>query len=86
MQLKIDSHDDIVFEWIPYNKFNDIKEINKDSNITTYSAIWKGGQLFYSKNINDQKSQNKKVILKNFHNSQINTEEFLTEVCTFTIH
>src|SRR2546429_7817271 len=29
MQLKIDDYNDIVFEWIPYNQFNDIKEIRK---------------------------------------------------------
>ena len=29
MQLKIDSSRDIVFEWIPYNQFSDIKEIGR---------------------------------------------------------
>ena len=27
MQLKIDRYNDILFEWIPYNQFSDIKEI-----------------------------------------------------------
>src|SRR3954471_17607129 len=36
VQLKIESPQDIVFEWIPYNQFRDIKEIGKD---TVYSAI-----------------------------------------------
>src|SRR2546430_11081192 len=27
MQLKIDKYNDIVFEWIPYNQFSDIKEM-----------------------------------------------------------
>src|SRR5947207_2555411 len=30
MQLKINDPWDIVFEWIPYDQFNDIKEICKD--------------------------------------------------------
>ncbi|GET63876.1 hypothetical protein RhiirA5_436395 [Rhizophagus irregularis] len=29
MQLNIDDPSDILFEWIPYNQFNDIKEIRK---------------------------------------------------------
>src|SRR5438552_14134779 len=47
MQLKIDSLWDIVFEWIPYNQFSDIKEIGRDGFATIYSAIWKDGQLIY---------------------------------------
>ncbi|GES76378.1 kinase-like domain-containing protein [Rhizophagus clarus] len=85
MQLKIDSNDDIIFEWIPYKKFNDIKEISKDDNITLYSAIWEGGQLFHDKNINDQEIQNNKVILKHFHNSRIISDEFLNKVNSYSI-
>src|ERR1051325_5639829 len=47
MQLKIDSPWDIVFEWIPYNQFSDIKEISRDDFATIYSAIWKDGPLDY---------------------------------------
>src|ERR1044072_7520289 len=50
MQLKIDSPWDIVFEWIPYNKFDNIEEINKGDYSTVYSAIWKGGPLNYDDN------------------------------------
>src|ERR687884_655293 len=32
-----------ILEWIPYNKFNDIKKIGKDGPDTVYSAIWKDG-------------------------------------------
>jgi hypothetical protein len=42
MQFTINSHDEIIFEWIPYNKFSEINEIAKDnSSITICSAIWK---------------------------------------------
>jgi len=29
MQLKISSHNDIIFEWVPYNQFDDIKIIGE---------------------------------------------------------
>ena len=47
MQLKVNKHDDIIVEWIPYNQFNHIKEIGKGGFATVYSAIWKDGPLKY---------------------------------------
>src|SRR5688572_20099204 len=41
MQLRINDKWDIVFEWIPYNQFNDIKETGKGL------AVWKDGPLNY---------------------------------------
>ena len=84
MQLKIDKFYDIVFEWIPYNQFSDIKEIGRSSFITVYSAIWKDGPLNYDvfgetkKYI--KKYSNFKVALRCLHNSQNITNEFLNEV------
>src|SRR5438045_4217424 len=49
MQLKIDRQSNIVFEWIPYNQFNDIKEMGRGGFATVYSAIWKDGPLKYDK-------------------------------------
>ena len=46
MQLKRSSHNDIVFEWISYNQFNNIEEISKGDFTTFYSAIWKDGPLY----------------------------------------
>ena len=79
MQLKIRSLRDIVFEWISYDQFSDIKETRKG---TAYLAIWKDGPLTYSKyNRNYIKSSpNENVALKCLHNSQIITDEFLNEV------
>ena len=51
MRLKIDKYDDIIFEWIPYNQFSDIKEIGKCGFATVYSATWKNGPLNYNKDI-----------------------------------
>ena len=42
-QLKINSSDDTVFEWISYNQFFDIKEVDKDDFSTVYLAKWKDG-------------------------------------------
>ena len=39
MQLKIDNQTNLIYEWIPYNQFNDIKEIGKGGFATVYSAI-----------------------------------------------
>ena len=37
------------FEWIPYNKFENIKNIRKEGIFTIYSAEWKDGYLeFYN--------------------------------------
>ena len=65
VQLKIDGYYDIMFEWIPYNRFYDIEEIRKGS---LYSAIWKDGPLEYDMNKRKYKRNNrnlnKKVALK----------------------
>ena len=51
MQLKIDHpYEDILFEWIPYNQFGDIKEIGRGGFATVFSAIWKDGQLKHDEN------------------------------------
>ena len=86
MQLKIDEpKKHIVFEWIPYNQFNDVKEIGKDDVATIYLAIWKDGPLYYNYNKDDGKyeytrDQNKKIALKILYNSQNIPNEFLNEV------
>ena len=81
MQLKIREPDDIVFEWIPYNQFNNIKEIGKGDFATVYLAIWKDGPLIYNSNSEKYTNySNKKVALKCLHNSQNIISEFLNEV------
>jgi hypothetical protein len=74
MQLKVDSFEDIVFEWIPYDGFNDIKDIEKDKDgfIKLCSAVWTDGPLLYCKNEYGYKRscQNKKITLKYLYKSQ----------------
>ncbi|GET03553.1 kinase-like domain-containing protein [Rhizophagus clarus] len=76
------------FEWIPYNQFNDIKEIAKVDFTTLYSAIWLDGPLKYDHNRHNRDSDdiydkehkrmsNEEVILKYLDNSQDNVNEFI---------
>jgi hypothetical protein len=81
MQLKINDPDDIVFEWIPYNQFSDINEIKMSDSATVFLAMWKDGPLNYDFNKYEYtRSQNTKVVLEYFHESQNITIEFLYEV------
>ncbi|CAB5379532.1 unnamed protein product [Rhizophagus irregularis] len=76
MQFKIKYYPNVVFEWIPYNQFDEIKEIGKNGSITVYSAIWMDGPLCYNYNCTDSyttsytRNPNKEVTLKYLHNSQ----------------
>uniref|UniRef100_U9U181 Protein kinase domain-containing protein n=3 Tax=Rhizophagus irregularis TaxID=588596 RepID=U9U181_RHIID len=87
MQLKIDSYEDIIFEWIPFSQFNIIKEIGKGGFATVYLAIWDDGPLYYSNNKYryTRKYQSKEIALKFLHNSQNITSEFLNEVKKYSI-
>src|SRR4051794_35956412 len=81
MQLKIDKWNDIVFEWILYDQFSDIKEIGRGGFATVYSAIWKDGRLIYKYNKKEYtRESDYEVALKCLHNSQNITNEFLNEV------
>jgi hypothetical protein len=78
-QLNINSYDDVVFEWIPYSQFNEIKEVGRNGSITAYSAIWSNGPLY---KINKWSSyytrdSNKKITLKCLHKLQ-NPVDYLT--------
>uniref|UniRef100_U9T3N5 Protein kinase domain-containing protein n=1 Tax=Rhizophagus irregularis (strain DAOM 181602 / DAOM 197198 / MUCL 43194) TaxID=747089 RepID=U9T3N5_RHIID len=57
MQLEILRSSDNITEWIPYDQFNDIKELDKDECSTIYSAIWKDGPLKYNENIQETRIQ-----------------------------
>ena len=80
MQSNIEEPHDVIFEWIPYNQFVNIKKVCKDSFDTIYSTIWKDGPLKYSYDkVKYTRNQSKKVNLK--YNLQYNDiNEFLNEV------
>ena len=79
---KISSRTDMVFEWIPYDQFSNIKEMGKDdlNNFTIYSATWKG-QLHYDDDKHEYERKMSKVTLKypiNLKSQDL--DEFLNEV------
>jgi hypothetical protein len=81
MQLKINSYNDKVFEWIPYKQFYEIKEMTKDSSITVYSAIWKDGPLRWNRqNEKYTRDSNKEITLKCLNDSQNLTEFIIDKV------
>jgi hypothetical protein len=86
MKLSINHHSnesDMIFEWVSYDQFDDIKEIGKGGFSTVYSAIWKDGLLFCKKdflNRHWERQPNTKVALKCLHNSQNFIDKFINEV------
>ena len=84
MYLKVNYYNDIVFEWVPYNQLGNIEKISEGDFATVYSAIWKGGPLYYKSNYT--RKSDKKVALKCIHNSQNITDEFLNEVQNYFIN
>jgi hypothetical protein len=79
-QLNI-NYSDIVFEWIPYNHFKEIKETGKNSSITVYSAIWRSGPLYYNSNSSIfSRDSNMEVALKCLHNLQNPVDSLINEV------
>jgi hypothetical protein len=80
VQLKISNPRDIIFEWIPYNHFSNIEELDKGGFATIYLATWKDGPLFYSGRIAKYVRDKKKIVLKQLDNSQNIATEFLNEV------
>ena len=79
-QLEINNLWDIVFEWIPYDQFNNIKKLDGDDFSVVYSVKWKDGPLCWNKyNKRYIREPDKEVILRRLNNSQ-NINEFLNEV------
>ncbi|CAB4426590.1 unnamed protein product [Rhizophagus irregularis] len=83
VQLQINAYNDVIFEWVPYNQFENIKKIGKGNfTITVFSAIWKNGPLNYNcSKMELRKIPNRNVSLKHLQNTNIN--EFLTKVKTY---
>uniref|UniRef100_U9UNR3 Protein kinase domain-containing protein n=1 Tax=Rhizophagus irregularis (strain DAOM 181602 / DAOM 197198 / MUCL 43194) TaxID=747089 RepID=U9UNR3_RHIID len=78
MQLEIDHPTDIIFEWIPYNQFEDIKEIRK-GNLAT--ATWKDGSLYWnSKNKEYLRYSDEIITLKYFDSEEFENERLLNKV------
>ncbi|EXX64474.1 Mkk1p [Rhizophagus irregularis DAOM 197198w] len=83
MQLLIESHNDIIVEWIPYNQFNNVKKIGKDG---FDIAIWKNGSLEYNyEKIKYEREPNKEVTLKCLNNSQNVISNLLNKAKAYSI-
>ena len=82
MQLKIKDRYNTIVEWIPYDQFDKIKELNKYGFTTLFSAIWKNGLLDYDgyMKIYERNSKNQKVFLKCYNLQNITDELFFNEV------
>ena len=78
--ILINSIDNRLVEWIPYDLFDNVKDMGKSNSTTLYSAIWKNGQLYYDDDKEEwmRGSANKKVSLKCKSYDDVN--EFLDEV------
>ncbi|GBB97631.1 hypothetical protein RclHR1_03020009 [Rhizophagus clarus] len=79
MQLKIDHHRYVIFEWIPYFELNEIKE--KEDNCFVI-AIWKNGPLqYYDNKYNDDKKCCKQCQIDQIKNNFTNWTSGNVESC-----
>ncbi|PKY56165.1 hypothetical protein RhiirA4_476253, partial [Rhizophagus irregularis] len=78
IQLKVNHSYGVIFEWISYNQFSDIKKIGN----TIYSALWNDGQLKYDQNKKEWTRVQVEINLKLF-NSQNTIDEFLNKVVEY---
>ncbi|GBC54486.2 kinase-like domain-containing protein [Rhizophagus irregularis DAOM 181602=DAOM 197198] len=71
----------VQYEWIEYDKFEDVEYLAKGGFGTTFKAVWKDGP-WKTKYINDpwERKGETKVALKCLHNSQDIATDFLKEV------
>ena len=79
MQLKVNHHDDVIFEWIPFNQFNITRILSKNKSNKKYSATWKDGPLKFDSLFNEfadfytykyKRNISLEVTLKYFHDLQ----------------
>ena len=76
-----------ILEWVPFNKFTDIKQIGEGGFAKVYSATWTDGPLRERLEKQDDGSWKKSepkpmtIALKRLNGSQNMTTEYLNEVC-----
>jgi hypothetical protein len=80
-QLSVNYHQNVL-EWIPYNKFYDVKFIAKGGFGQVYRANWIDGYIYKWNNKNQDwdRYSNITVALKVLNNSKNVTWEFINEV------
>ena len=74
------NNDSLMFlEWVPFDKFTDVKQIGEGGFAKVYSAIWIDGNVI--KQINEKSAPEPIVIaLKRLNGSQNISAEYLNEV------
>src|SRR5207248_5790063 len=80
-------------EWVPFDRFTDIKEVGEGGFAKVYSAKWIDGKLEYKKGDGIWKKKWKKskpkpmmkVALKRLNGSQNMSDKYLNEVRFYTI-
>jgi hypothetical protein len=84
-----DYGDDFI-EWVPFDRFEDIKQIGEGGFAKVYSATWIDGNAEYDKQDDEswkkRKSQPKEVALKRLNGSQNMSAEYLNEVCLMYVN
>ena len=77
----------LFLEWVPFDRFEDIKQIGEGGFAKVYSAKWIDGQAIYDKQDDGswKKSKPKRidVALKKLNGSQNMSTEYLNEVFKF---
>jgi serine/threonine protein kinase len=72
-------------EWVPYDRFKDIKQIGEGGFAKVYSATWIDGKARYNRSWKKQDPKPMKVALKRLNGSQHMSAEYLNEVLIFYI-
>jgi hypothetical protein len=74
----------IFLEWVPFDRFEDIKQIGEGGFAKVYSANWIDGQAIYKRQDNGSwkksSSLSKIVALKRLNGSQNMSDDYLNEV------
>jgi hypothetical protein len=77
-------------EWVPFDRFEDIKQIGEGGFAKVYSATWIDSKAEYDKQYNGswkkKESQPKKVALKRLNGSQNMSAGYLNEVCLMYVN
>src|ERR1700722_20295669 len=75
----------LFLEWVPFDRFEDIKQIGEGGFAKVYSATWIDGSAKYDKHDDGcwkkRESEPIKVALKRLNGSQNMSAEYLNEVC-----
>ncbi len=69
-----------VLEWIPYNRFKNVKYLDKGGFGAVYEVIWLDGPIQWFDDVKWSRNNNRTMALKNLNKSSNLSEEFLNEV------